>query len=77
VEAAVSQQYDRAKADKIMADALGHCGNIVSGLNLDAIGEDGHEVASLLWKISGYLKKRNQSREDFGDEEDDTPEQEV
>jgi hypothetical protein len=71
--------YDGAKADKIMADALGHCGNIVSGLNLDAIGEDGHEVANLLWKISGYLKRRNQTRNDFGDDgmDDDTPQQEV
>jgi hypothetical protein len=34
-----------------------------SGLDLSAIGEDGHAVANLLWKISGYLKGRAGGRE--------------
>lgn len=50
--------YDRAKADKIMASALNQCGNLVSGLDLEEINEDGHAVASLLWKISGYIRHR-------------------
>lgn len=50
--------YDRVKADKLMADALNHAGNMVSGLDLEDIGEDGHAVADLLWKISGYLRHR-------------------
>lgn len=50
--------YDRAKADKLMADVMNHAGNMVSGLDLEDIGEDGHLVANLLWKISGYLRHR-------------------
>jgi hypothetical protein len=50
--------YDHARADKIMASALDNAANIVSGLSLEAIGEDGHQVANLLWKISGYLRGR-------------------
>jgi hypothetical protein len=64
-----------AKADKILAEVFDRTGNMVSGLNLDPIGEDGHQVANLLWKIGGYLKRRAQEREDFGDAEydDDAP----
>ena len=66
-----------AKVDKILAEVFDRAGNCVSGLNLDPINEDGHEVANKLWKISAYLKKRGQTREDFGDDEvDDPPEQE-
>lgn len=41
-----------------MARELDSAGNTVSGLNLEAIGEDGHAVANLLWKISAHLKQR-------------------
>jgi hypothetical protein len=46
------------KADRILADTFDHAGNCASGLDLSAIGENGHAVANLLWKISGYLKGR-------------------
>jgi hypothetical protein len=73
MEAAVSN----AKADKILAEVFDRCGNMVSGLALEPIGEDGHEVANLMWKISSYLKNRAQARADFGDDgmDDDAPEQ--
>jgi hypothetical protein len=45
-------------ADKVMAGIIEDAGDIVSGLDLTAIGEDGHEVANLLWKIAVYLRKR-------------------
>jgi hypothetical protein len=35
-------------------------GNLVSGLALEEIGEDGHLVANVLWKIAAYLRKRNE-----------------
>ena len=68
-----------AKADQILAEVFDRAGDCVSGLSLEAIDEDGHAVANKLWKISSYLKRRAQTREDFGDEEvlDDAPEQEV
>jgi hypothetical protein len=47
-------------ADKIIARQLESAGNTVSGLALEEIGEDGHAVANLLWKIAGYLKRRGQ-----------------
>lgn len=53
--------YDRAKADKVIAGILNDAGDLVSGLSLEEIGEDGHAVANLLWKISGYLRHRCQS----------------
>jgi hypothetical protein len=65
-----------AKVDKILAEVFDRAGNCVSGLNLDPIDEDGHAVANTLWKISSYLKRRAQNRDDFGDDEDDAPEQE-
>lgn len=46
-------------ADKIAARQLDSAGNLVSGLNLDEIGEDGHQVANLLWKIAAYLRRRD------------------
>ena len=68
-----------AKADKILAEVFDRTGNLVSGLVLDDIGEDGHAVANLMWKISSYLKRRAQTREDFGDDgmDEDAPQQEV
>lgn len=50
------------RVDRIMAKHINNAGNIVSGLNLSEIGEDGHEVANLLWKISSYLKRRNDGK---------------
>lgn len=47
------------RADKIMARQLDSAGNMVSGLDLSGIGEEGHGVANLLWKIAGYLRRRN------------------
>lgn len=64
-----------AKADKLLAEVFDRTGNLVSGLALEAIDEDGHQVANLMWKISGYLKRRAKTKADFGDEEDDSPEQ--
>jgi hypothetical protein len=46
------------RTDRILAVAFDQTGNYASGLDLSAIGEDGHAVANLLWKISGYLKGR-------------------
>ncbi len=45
--------------DRINAQFFDEAGNRVSGLILDEIGEDGHAVANLLWKISAYLKERD------------------
>lgn len=58
-----------AKADQILAEVFDRTGNLVSGLSLEAIDEDGHAVANLMWKISSYLKRRAQMKEDFGDED--------
>jgi hypothetical protein len=57
-----------AKADQILAEVFDRTGNLVSGLSLEAIDEDGHAVANLMWKISSYLKRRAQLADDFGDE---------
>jgi hypothetical protein len=43
--------------DRINATYIETAGNTVSGLNLSPIGEDGHEVANLLWRIAAYLRK--------------------
>lgn len=48
----------KSKADKIMAGILDDAADLVSGLDLEPIGEDGHQVANLLWKISGHLRRR-------------------
>lgn len=45
-------------ADRIIARELDKAASYVSGLILDEIDVDGHQVANMLWKISGYLKKR-------------------
>jgi len=49
----------RKSADRIMAREFDHLGNWASGLCLEPIGEDGHAVANLLWKIAAYLEKRD------------------
>ena len=45
--------------DLIMANHIESTANTISGLVLDDIGEDGHAVANLLWKISVHLRNRN------------------
>ncbi len=45
-------------ADRFLAQVFDQAGNYASGLDLAPIGEDGHQVANLLWKISGYLRGR-------------------
>lgn len=45
-------------ADQIIAKMLDQAANTVSGLSLEAIGEDGYEVANQLWKIAAYLNRR-------------------
>lgn len=44
--------------DRINARFFDEAGNRASGLCLEAIGESGHGVANLLWKISAYLERR-------------------
>jgi hypothetical protein len=51
------------KADRILAELFDRAGDRASGLDLSAIREDGHAVANLLWKISGYLKGRAAGKE--------------
>lgn len=46
------------KFDRLSARIVDQAGNVVSGLDLGDIGEDGHAVANKLWKISAYLKRR-------------------
>ena len=46
-------------ADRIMARQIESTGNMISGLILDDINEDGHGVANVLWKIASYLRKRS------------------
>lgn len=46
-------------ADRVMARDLANAGNVVSGLDLSGIGEDGHVLASRLWKVAAYLRLRN------------------
>jgi hypothetical protein len=43
--------------ENIIARDLDHAANIVSGLHLEYIEEDGHSVANLLWKISAHIRK--------------------
>jgi hypothetical protein len=49
--------WDTPTMENIIARDLDHAANIVSGLHLDDIDEDGHSVANLLWKISAYIRK--------------------
>lgn len=48
-----------ARTDQIIAEQLDRAGSIASGLALEAIGEDGHAVANLIWKIAAHVKQRN------------------
>jgi hypothetical protein len=49
---------NKKASDGIMANTFDRAGNIVSGLNLEPIGEDGHYIANKLWKIARYLRDR-------------------
>lgn len=46
------------KSDRILAEQFDSAGDAASGLVLDEIGLDGHDVANLLWKVAAYLKRR-------------------
>ena len=46
------------KADMIIAGILDDAGDLVSGLALEEIGEDGHALANRLWKVAGHLRRR-------------------
>lgn len=46
------------KIYKRLGDEFETCGDHVSGLDLSEIGEDGHQVANLMWKISALMKRR-------------------
>ena len=48
----------RVRADRILAGHLDGAGNMVSGLALEDIGEDGHALANRLWRVAGYLRRR-------------------
>lgn len=45
--------------DKVAARQLESAGSTASGLELSEIGEDGHAVANLLWKVAAYLRRRD------------------
>ena len=48
-----------ASLDHVLAGHIEQAGNMVSGLDLSAIGKDGHAVANLLWEIASYLRRRD------------------
>jgi hypothetical protein len=50
----------RSRIDLIIAEKLDHMGNVVSGLELSEIGEDGHALANKLWKVAHYLRTRSE-----------------
>jgi hypothetical protein len=67
-EVATNSVYDPVRADKLIAGIVNDAGDLVSGLDLTAIGEDGHATANLLWKIAaGYLRRRNDEKFFEGD----------
>jgi hypothetical protein len=45
-------------ANQIIASQLDSTANVVSGLALDDIGEDGHALANRLWRIAAHLRNR-------------------
>jgi hypothetical protein len=47
-----------ATIDRYLAREFDSAGDMASGLELSEIGEDGHAVANLLWKISSYYAKK-------------------
>lgn len=44
--------------DRTIAKILENAANVVSGLELSEIGEDGHSMANRLWRIAAYLRTR-------------------
>lgn len=46
-------------ANQVIAALLDRAANTVSGLSLEDIGEDGHQVANKLWKIAAHLRARD------------------
>jgi len=50
---------DRRNIDKITADYLASAGNRLSGLDLEEIGMDGHDLANRVWRVVEYLRTRN------------------
>jgi hypothetical protein len=48
--------------DRINAAFFDDAGNRASGMCLEEIGFDGHDIANKLWKISAYLKKRAEAQ---------------
>ena len=44
--------------DRINAAFFNDAGNRASGMVLDEIGMDGHDIANKLWRISAYLRSR-------------------
>ena len=53
----------RVRTDRVIASIIEDAGDLVSGLDLTAIGEDGHLVANRLWKIAAYLRRRKETPE--------------
>ena len=51
------------RTDRVIAGIISDAGDLVSGLDLTAIGEDGHLVANRLWKIAAYLRRRKETPE--------------
>jgi len=46
-------------ADRVSAAIIEDAANVISGLRLEAIGEDGHSVANKLWRICSHLRQRS------------------
>lgn len=46
--------------NRIAARELEAAGNMVSGLSLEEIDEDGHRIAGKLWKIAAYIRSRDE-----------------
>lgn len=50
---------DRKGIDRINANFLVSAGNRLGGMELEEIGENGHDLANRLWKVAAYLRTRN------------------
>lgn len=46
-------------ANQVIASQLDSAANVVSGLALEDMGEDGHAVANKLWRIAAHLRNRD------------------
>lgn len=46
-------------ANRVIASQLDSAANVVSGLALGDIGEDGHALANRLWKIAAHMRNRD------------------